>query len=92
MSISEDLIDRLSTEAGRKLTNRAREGRRRALERITSFVVIVTHDGVTTWEEVFDRPPTLEQIAARVGSGAFVLGMKRRRKSLTSRFRAALAA
>ncbi len=92
MAISEDLINRLDGEAGRHLLDRARMGRRRALEHITTYAVTLTLDGQTTWEEIFDRPPTLEQVAERAGAQVFVLSMRKRRKSLTARFFAALVA
>lgn len=92
MAISEDLINRLDGEAGRHLHGKARAGRKRALDHITTYVVTLTLDGQTTWEEVFDLPPTLEQVAARSGTRVFVLGMRKRRKGLTGRFFAALVA
>ncbi len=92
MAISEDLINRLDGEAGRFLLDRARAGRKRALEHITTYAVTLTLDGQTTWEEIFNLPPTLEQVAARAGSQVFVLGMRKRRKGLTGRFFAALVA
>lgn len=92
MAISEDLISRLDGEAGQHLLDKARTGRKRALEHITTYAVTLTIDGQSTWEEVFDRPPTLEQVAARVGTKVFVLGMRKRRRGLTSRFLAALVA
>ena len=108
MTISEDLIDRLATEtgsrlltaqdqpastdAGQRLTWRARLRRRRALEAITECCVTVTEDGHTTWEEVFPRPPTLGDLVDRVGKGAFVVSVAMRRKSLRLRVREALIA
>lgn len=92
MAISEDLITRLDGEAGRHLLDRARWGRKRALDHITTYAVTLTRDGHSTWEEVFDRPPTLQQVAARAGSQVFVLGMRKRRKGRTSRFLASLVA
>ncbi|MFZ5709660.1 MAG: hypothetical protein ACOY4T_08260 [Pseudomonadota bacterium] len=67
MGISEELIERLSSETGRLLTDRARAGRRRALASIARVVVTLTRDGTTTWEEHFDRPPTLGRIVERPG-------------------------
>jgi hypothetical protein len=108
MTISEDLIDRLanetgsrlltahdlpvSTEAGQRLTWRARLRRRRALEAITECCVRVTEDGHTTWEEAFPRPPTLGDLVDRVGKGAFIVSVSMRRKSLRVRVRETLIA
>lgn len=108
MTISEDLIDRLATEtgsrllsandlpastdAGQRLTWRARLRRRRALEAITECCVTVTEDGHTTWQEVFSRPPTLGDLVDRVGNGAFVVSVSMRRKSLRRRVRETLIA
>lgn len=60
-------------------------GRRRALRRISRFAVLVTYDGVTTEELIFDAAPTLAQIAARVGDGAFIVAVGLKRKSLRER-------
>ena len=92
MGISEDLIDRLSSETGRMLTERARDGRRRALSKITGVVVTVTRDGYKTWEEHFDRPPTVGRLIERVGPGAFVVAVAMRRRSLRDRMFMRLAA
>lgn len=92
MSIEEALIDRLSTEAGRRLLMKAKVGRKEALQRISRFAVTVTRDGQTTWEEMFDAPPTLEQLRARVGGEAFVVAVRLRKKSLRERVRMAIAA
>lgn len=92
MDISEDLIDRLSSETGRMLTERARDGRRRALSTITGVVVTVTRDGYKTWEEHFDKPPTLGRLVERVGPGAFVVSVAMRRRSLRDRMFMRLAA
>jgi hypothetical protein len=100
MSISEDLIDRLAAETGERLTSetgerlmlRARARRRRALEAITECCVTVTEDGHTTWDEVFQRPPTLGDLVARVGKDAFVVAVVMRRRSFRDRVKRALAA
>jgi hypothetical protein len=92
MSIDDALVDRLSTEAGRRLVKTARAGRRQAVERISRFAVTVTRDGVRSWEEIFEHPPTLEQIRARVGGQAFVVAVRIKRKSLRERFGLAIAA
>jgi hypothetical protein len=71
--ISDDLIDRLSTEAGRRLAQKARIGRIRALSVLTEARVLVTRDGAGAWEEVFDGPPTLADLIARIGPRAYVI-------------------
>ncbi len=92
MTVDQTLIDRLSTEADRRMTARAREGRTRALESISRVMVTVTRDGADTWDEVFDRPPTLAQLVARVGESSFVVGVRMQRKALSERFRQKLRA
>ena len=80
-NVSDELIDLLSNETGRRLTERARIGRRRALAKISLFAVTITYDGVRTEELTFTSAPTLAQISAKAGEQAFVLaiGMKRKR-------------
>jgi hypothetical protein len=92
MGISEELIERLSSETGRLLTDRARAGRRRALASIARVVVTLTRDGTTTWEEHFDRPPTLGRIVERAGADVFVVAVAMRRRSLRERFLMRVAA
>lgn len=92
MSIDDALIDRLSSEVGRRLLMKARIGRKMAIQRISRFAVTLTRDGHTTWEEVFDAPPTLEQIRARAGNGVFVVAVRLRKQSLRERIRVAIAA
>lgn len=43
-----------------------------AVARIT---VLVTRDGAEAEELLFDRPPTLADLVARAGAGAFLLGI-----------------
>jgi hypothetical protein len=105
MTISEDLIDRLVTETGSRLTDdlassetglrltwRARARRRRAIEKISECCVTVTEDGHTTWDETFPRPPTLGALVDRVGQGAFVVSVAMRRRTLRDRVRHVLSA
>jgi hypothetical protein len=92
MDVSEELIDRLSSETGRMLTERARDGRKRALSTISGIVVTVTRDGYKTWEEHFDRPPTLGRLVERVGKDVFVVSVSMRRRSLRDRMFMRLAA
>lgn len=91
-NVSDELIDRLSTETGRRLAHEARRGRRRALSRISHFVVTVTFDGVATEDLIFDAAPTVGQIAARAGKDAFIVAICMKRKSLRERIRLRLAA
>lgn len=91
-NVPDELIERLSTETGQRLTAQARRGRRKALSQISHFVVTITHDGVATEELIFEAAPTLGQIAARAGDGAFIVAIAMKRKSLRERFRLRLAA
>lgn len=83
--IAEELIDRLDSEIGDRLSERGRDGRRRALAAIAEFRVLVTEDGSDTWEEVFDRPPTLGQLIGRVGPKAFVVSVAMRARAASRR-------
>jgi hypothetical protein len=83
--VSDELIDRLSSETGRRLTDQARKGRRRLLTRISQFAVTVTYDGVGTEELTFTSVPTLAQIMARAGDEAFVVAIGMKRKTLRER-------
>ena len=85
MSICEDLIDRLSEETDERLADRGRVGRRKALAAIAEFRVLLTEDGRDTWEEVFDRPPTLKQLLARVGPKAFFVSVGLRARAASAR-------
>lgn len=92
MTVTNDLIDRLSTEAGRRLSDKARAGRRRALARISHCCVTVTRDGQTTQDVFFDQTPTLGQLAARLGPDCYIVSIAMKRRSLRERIRLALAA
>jgi hypothetical protein len=89
--IPDDLIDRLSSEAGRRLSEKSRAGRAKAIAGLRQCRVLVTQDGAGTWEEMFDRPPTLAQLVARVGPRAYVVGIGMRIRARRER-RAAIAA
>lgn len=39
------------------------------------FIVVVTRDGTTAEELLFDRPPTLADIVCRVGTDAYILAV-----------------
>lgn len=92
MKLTTDLIDRLSTETGRRLGDLARRRRKQALARLTRHFVVVTDDGITTRETMFEQPPTLGQLIDRVGADVFVVAVRLQRKSLRARVRQALAA
>lgn len=92
MTVTEDLIDRLSSEAGRRLSDKARAGRRRALARISRCCVTVTSDGKSTREVWFDQTPTLGQLVARLGAETYVVAVAMKRRPLRERIRLALAA
>lgn len=83
--VPDELVERLSTETGRRLSAETRKGRRRALRRISRFAVLVTYDGVATEELIFDNAPTVAQIAARAGEEAFIVSISLKRKSLRER-------
>ena len=83
--VNEDLIDRLDGETAERLGVQARAGRRRALARIAAVHVMLTRDGDTTWEEAFDRPPTLEQLIERAGPDAFVVSIGMAPRAATPR-------
>ncbi len=92
MSIDETLVRRLSAETGQRLLDRARGGRVKALQSIRHFVVALTRDGARTWEETFEEPPTVGQIAARAGNDVFVVSVRLQHRARTSRLAAAIAA
>lgn len=92
MTVNNDLIDRISTETGRRLSEKARAGRRRALARISRCCVTVTRDGQTTQEIFFEQTPTLGQIVARVGPECYVVSVAMKRRPLRERIRLAFAA
>lgn len=92
MKLTTDLIDRLSSETGRRLTDLARHRRKQALARLSRHFVVMTDDGITTRETMFEQPPTLGQLIDRVGPDVFVVAVRMQRKSLRARVRQALAA
>ena len=92
MSISDELISRLSSETGRRLLQAARAGRRRAVATISKCCVVITDDGYETREAIFAAPPTLAQLSERVGGDAFVVSVKMRRISRRERDRFQIAA
>jgi hypothetical protein len=81
MMISDDLVERLSHEAGRRLERKARIGRLRALGSLAECRVLLTRDGTGTWEEVFNGPPTLGQLTSRAGAAAFIVRLAMRAKT-----------
>ncbi len=86
--IPDDLIDRLSTELGDRLARTSRAGRLRAIAGLRQCRVLVTEDGAGTWEELFDRPPTLGQLIARVGPRAYIVGVGMRIRARRDRLAA----
>ncbi|MGC1429262.1 MAG: hypothetical protein WA822_11790 [Albidovulum sp.] len=92
MTVSNELIERLSTETGRRLNASARVGRRRALAGISRFCVTVTVDGTTTHDVLFDRTPTMGELMDRVGPKAYLVSVGMKRRPLRERLRLALAA
>ncbi|MCB2117075.1 MAG: hypothetical protein KDE00_12450 [Rhodobacteraceae bacterium] len=92
MTVDEKLIDRLSTEAGRRLADKARAGRRRAIATISRFCVTYSRDGRSAEEAVFERTPTAIQIAERIGHDSFIIAVGMQKRSLRERVRLALVA
>ncbi len=92
MTVDNDLIERLSSETGRLLANRARARRKSALAGITQYCVTVTRDGRNTRDLMFSQPPTLDQIAKLAGTDSFVVAVTMKRKSLRDRIRPLLTA
>lgn len=90
--ISNQLIDRLSHQAALNLADRVRAGRRQALSSISRCCVVLTDDGRDTREVIFDQPPTIGQLEARVGPDAWVVSVKMRRVPRRARQRRAIAA
>ncbi|PIE13508.1 MAG: hypothetical protein CSA68_11670 [Rhodobacterales bacterium] len=89
--ITDQLINRLHLQAADRLSEKVREGRRHALSSISSCCVVVTDDGRDTREVVFDQPPTIGQLEARVGSDAWVVSVRMRRVPRTRQRRATAA-
>ena len=77
--ITEKLVDRLNAQAARGMAEQVREGRRRALLSISRCCVVVTDDGRETRELIFDHPPTIGQLADRIGPDAWVVSVAMRR-------------
>lgn len=89
---SENLIDRLNEKAGRLMAEKVRDGRRRALSSISRCCIVVTDDGRETRELIFDHPPTIGQLADRIGPDAWVVSVAMRRVPQRARQRQAIAA
>lgn len=86
------LIDRLSNEAARRLAQKVRDGRRRALSSISKCCIVTTDDGIETREHIFDQPPTIGQLLDRVGPDAWVVSVAMRRVPQRARQRLGIAA
>lgn len=84
-----NLIDRLNAEAMLRMAQKVRAGRRRALSSISRCCVVLTDDGR---EVIFDQPPTIGQLEARVGPDAWVVSVKMRRVPQSARQRLGIAA
>lgn len=73
MAEATDFIGRIRARVETAEERRRREDARHpAAARIT---VLVTRDGAEAEELLFDRPPTLADLVARAGVGAYVLGI-----------------
>lgn len=86
------LIDRLNAEAMQRMAQKVRDRRRRALSSISRCCVVVTDDGRETRDLIFDHPPTIGQLADRIGPDAWVVSVKMRRVPQRARQRFAVAA
>ncbi|MCB2117076.1 MAG: hypothetical protein KDE00_12455 [Rhodobacteraceae bacterium] len=67
-----DFISRIRARTSEEERLRMEATARAAARRIS---VLVTRDGSTTDELFFETPPTLADLMARAGSGAFILGV-----------------
>lgn len=90
--ITEHLITRLDQQAAQRMAEKVREGRRRALSSISRCAVVVTDDGRETRELIFDKPPTIGQLAERVGPDIWVVSVSMRRVPRRERLALMLAA
>ncbi|MFN0113426.1 MAG: hypothetical protein ACKVPY_01985 [Paracoccaceae bacterium] len=90
--IADELVDRISTEVGQRLVMTARRRRTRALASLRRCRVLVTRDGEGTWEEWFERPPTLAELMARVGGSAYVVSVRMKARTLRERIGLGIAA
>ena len=74
--IANDLIARLHSEAGARMSDRLREGRLHALRSLQRhFDVFVTEDGTTLRRLSFHKPPTAAEVAA-LAPDSFVVCVK----------------
>lgn len=76
--ITDNLIERLNAEAAKRLAEKVREGRRRALSSISRCCVVVTDDGTQTRELTFDQPPTIGELVDRAGPDTWVVSVTMR--------------
>lgn len=74
------------------MAEKVREGRRRALLAISKCCVVVTDDGRETRELIFDKPPTIGQLAERVGPDIWVVSVSMRRVPRRERLTLMMAA
>ncbi|MFD3191684.1 hypothetical protein ACFMPD_15605 [Sedimentitalea sp. HM32M-2] len=71
--------------ADQKIARTARDRRRRALESISYYSIIVTADGNVTREISANAPPTLSELAELAGGDAYVVSVGVRRRPRTRR-------
>lgn len=90
--ITEHLITRLDQQAAQRMAEKVREGRRCALSSISRCAVVVTDDGRETRELIFDKPPTIGQLAERTGPDIWVVSVSMRRVPRRERLALMLAA
>jgi len=92
MTVSTELIDRINMETSQRLAARARQGRLRALDVISHWCVVVTDDGDKTRDLIFEKSPTIGQIAEQADPDAYLVSIGKRKKSLRERVRLVIAA
>ena len=91
--ITENLITRLNAQAAQHVVANVRKGRHRALASISKYCIVTTKDGIEMSEVLFDEPPTIGQLEARVGTDAWVVSVTMQRMpSQKARQRYAVAA
>jgi len=90
--ITEKLNDRLQHQAAQRMAEKVRAGRRHALSSISKCCVVTTDDGRDTRDVIFDQPPTIGELVARVGPDAWVVSVKMRRVPHRARDAIVLAA
>jgi hypothetical protein len=77
-----DSYDFLGRSVEMRLEQKLREGRRRALGKVTRCRVTLTLEGGATRDEVFQTTPTLGQVVERIGANAAVVALAVQRQNM----------